>query len=466
MTSSEEKQVFTLLQVCKSIEKLINGRYQQRYWIKAEMNKLNHYQHSGHCYPDLVQKENGKVIAQLRSTLWTGNFQRINQKFLTLLNEPLKDGIKILFLARIEFDALHGLTLNIEDIDPSFTLGDLEKEKQETIERLKKEGLFDLNKRLPVPMLPQRIAIISVESSKGYLDFLRILDDNKWKYSFFHMLFPSLLQGDKAIEAIIRQLNRIRKVMSHFDVVAIIRGGGGEVGLTCYNDYRLAEQIATFPLPVITGIGHSTNQTVVEMIAGINAITPTDMADILIQKFHNYSVPVDLAKTKIKTIPIQKLEDWKGNFLFQRRYFESQSMRRIDAHKNNLKNLSKSLTQESMTKLRKSDHGLIQVRQLLTKEMSYRLNTEKFGLTQQQIDLKKNLNRSFEIAAEQVNTLEKQIRLLHPDSVMKRGYSVTRIRGKLITSAAQVNIGDEIETQLLDGILTGIIQDKKANKPS
>jgi exodeoxyribonuclease VII large subunit len=314
--------------------------------------------------------------------------------------------------------------------------------------------------------LPQRIAIISVESSKGYLDFLRILDDNKWKYSFFHMLFPSLLQGDKAIEAIIRQLHRIRKVMSHFDVVAIIRGGGGEVGLTCYNDYRLAEQIATFPLPVITGIGHSTNQTVVEMIAGINAITPTDMADILIQKFHNFSVPVDRARTKILTLPMQKLEDWKGNFLFQRRYFESQSMRRIDAHKNNLKRVSQSLTQESLTNLRKSDHELIQFRQMLTKDMSYRLNTEKIGLAQQQIDLKKNVNRSFEIAVEQVNTLEKQIRLLHPDSVMKRGYSVTRIRGKLITSAGQVNIGDEIETQLVDGILTGIIQDKKTNKPS
>jgi exodeoxyribonuclease VII large subunit len=190
------------------------------------------------------------------------------------------------------------------------------------------------------------------------------------------------------------------------------------------------------------------------------------MADILIQKFHNFSVPVDRARTKILTLPMQKLEDWKGNFLFQRRYFESQSMRRIDAHKNNLKRVSQSLTQESLTNLRKSDHELIQFRQMLTKDMSYRLNTEKIGLAQQQIDLKKNVNRSFEIAVEQVNTLEKQIRLLHPDSVMKRGYSVTRIRGKLITSAGQVNIGDEIETQLVDGILTGIIQDKKTNKPS
>src|SRR5690606_17990837 len=130
---------------------------------------------------------------------------------------------------------------------------------------------YERNKKLPFPILPQRIAIISVETSKGYADFLSVIDGNPWKYKFFHFLFPSLLQGEKAVDGIIQQLRRIRKVTKHFDVVAIIRGGGGDVGLTCYNNYRLAKEIAEFPLPVITGIGHATNETVSEIIAHFNA---------------------------------------------------------------------------------------------------------------------------------------------------------------------------------------------------
>src|SRR5690606_24767693 len=152
---------------------------------------------------------------------------------------------------------------------------------------------------LPFALLPQRIAIISVESSKGYADFTHIIEQNPWGYKFFHYLFPSLLQGDNASQSIINQLHRIEKVSHHFDVVAVVRGGGGDVGLSCFNDFALARQIATFPLPVITGIGHATNETVVEMISFFNAITPTKLAEFLIQRFHNFANPVEEAQRKI-----------------------------------------------------------------------------------------------------------------------------------------------------------------------
>ena len=147
--------------------------------------------------------------------------------------------------------------------------------------------------------MPQRIAIISVETSKGYADFIKVIETNSWNYKFFHLLFPSLLQGDKAVEDIINQLRRIEKVKEHFDVVAIIRGGGGDVGLSCYNNYKLAKEIALFPIPVITGIGHSTNETVTEMISFSNAITPTKLAEYLIQMFHNFLVPVQEAENTV-----------------------------------------------------------------------------------------------------------------------------------------------------------------------
>lgn len=159
------------------------------------MNKLNFYKQSGHCYPELVEKKDGKIIAQIKSHLWRDDFNRVNNNFQRILKEPLKDGIKILFQAKITFDPVHGLALWIIDIDSSYTLGDLEREKQETIKQLKEEGIFNKNKTLNLPLLPQRIAIISVETSKGYADFLKVIETNSWNYKFFHILFPSLLQG-------------------------------------------------------------------------------------------------------------------------------------------------------------------------------------------------------------------------------------------------------------------------------
>src|SRR5690606_6223526 len=263
----QERQVFSLYEIAQGLKTVIGERFPYAFWIKAEMIKLNHYRHSGHCYPDLVEKKDGKVIAQMRATLWSSDYLHINGKFLKTLKEPLKDGIKILFLAKISFDPQYGLSLRIMDIDPSFTLGDIEREKFETIERLKTEGYYHKNKQLPFPLLPKRIAIISVETSKGYADFMKVLSNNPYGYKFIMELFPSLLQGEKAITSIKAQLAAIKKIKNRFDVVAIIRGGGGDVGLSCYNDYSLSKAVADFPLPVITGIGHATNETVVEMVA-------------------------------------------------------------------------------------------------------------------------------------------------------------------------------------------------------
>jgi exodeoxyribonuclease VII large subunit len=296
-----KKKVFSLIEVTLSIQKTISERYKSSFWVKAEMNKLNNYSYSGHCYPDLVEKKDGRVIAQMKSNLWKNDFNRINNNFLTVLKEPIKDGIKILFCATITFDPSHGLSLRIIDIDPAYSLGELEREKQETIAKLNREGIFRNNRRLTLPLLPQRIAIISVETSKGYADFLKVIGNNPWGYKFFYFLFPALLQGEKSINSILHQLGRIGKVTKHFDVVAIIRGGGGDVGLSSYNNYELAKEIALFPIPVITGIGHSTNETVAEMVSFSNAITPTELADLLIQKFHNFSVPL---KKRKKLSPI------------------------------------------------------------------------------------------------------------------------------------------------------------------
>ncbi|RYF92334.1 MAG: exodeoxyribonuclease VII large subunit, partial [Chitinophagaceae bacterium] len=350
----DNRRVFSLLEVSKSIQKTLTERYTSSFWIKGDLNKLNFYAQSGHCFPELVEKKDGRVIAELKSVLWREDYNRINGQFLEVLHEPLKDGITILFSARIQFDPVFGLSLRITEIDPWYSLGELEKEKQQSIARLQAEGVFDLNKKVGFPLLPKRIAIISVESSKGYSDFMKIMNGNSWDYRFFSMLFPAFLQGDKAVPSIIYQLKRIRKVMTHFDVVAIIRGGGGDVGLTCYNDYELARAIALYPLPVITGIGHSTNETVSEMVAYKNAITPTELADFLLQHYHEFSVPLQEAENRLVEKANRLIREEKTSLLNLAKYLRSVTRSTISNDKQAIDFASRSLMQASGTTLLRS----------------------------------------------------------------------------------------------------------------
>ena len=430
-----DKKIFTLLQVMQSIKKTLATRYTSSFWIKAEMNKLNYYPHSGHCYPDLVEKENGKLIAQVRSVLWKDDYQRTNRAFQSIVKEPLKDGIKILFCATITFDASYGLSLRIIDIDPSFSLGDLEQEKAQSIAMLKQDGIYDKNKLFTLPLLPKRIAIISVDTSKGYADFMKVIEGNEWGYKFFFKLFPALLQGDKAINSLINQLQQIKKIYQHFDVVAIIRGGGGDVGLSCYNDLRLSQEVALFPLPVITGIGHSTNETVVEMLAFENAITPTKLAEFLIQKFHNFSVPVNKAQEKIIRLSRKILKDEQLKFHNTTRYFRSVTRNVLANGNNTLQNVRKALHQQSKF--------------LFRGKVAELNNLEKFIPLQSKV--------FFKSKDAQLNNIERTIANLSPENVLKRGYSITLLNGKAVKSIDDITKGDKLETMVLNGTISSTV---------
>ncbi|MDD3878030.1 MAG: exodeoxyribonuclease VII large subunit [Bacteroidales bacterium] len=437
-----DKQVFSLFEVSKSIKSTLEKRYKNSYWIKAEMNKLNYYIQSGHCYPDLVEKDEGNIKAQIRANLWRDDYVRINNNFLSVLKEPLKDGIKILFLAKISFDPVYGLSLRIIDIDPSYTLGDLEKEKNRTIERLKSEGIFERNKQLKLPLLPQRIAIISVESSRGYADFKSVIDENPWQYAFFQFLFPSLLQGEKAVASIISQLNKIRALSSHFDVVLIIRGGGGDVGLSCYNNYELAREISLFPIPVITGIGHATNWTVVEMVAFENAITPTKLAEYLLQKFHNFAVPVKEAHFKIADKSWRFIQQTKNEYFAEIKLFKFVCENILNVSRGELKNLYYTLT----------------------RNCDYVIKNELQNCQQEQNKINPATGRYYKNEFFRLEVLSNNIRHLHPDNVLKRGYSISLFNGKALKDITNIKKGDEIKTIIYKGEITSQVKSKKTNK--
>jgi exodeoxyribonuclease VII large subunit len=291
------EKVFSLKEVTLSIKRTLNTRYGSSFWVKAEMIKLNHYPYSGHAFPDLIEKQNDVIVAQMRAVIWSADFKRIRDKFRACGLADLCDGISILFRASILFDEFYGLSLRIIDIDTSFTLGEMEKQRMLCIERLKNEGIYGLNQSLPLKAVPKRFAIVSVDSSKGYNDFMQIVDKFSSRFTIFTHLFPSLLQGDGAINSISYALERINPLADFFDAVLIIRGGGGDVGLDCYNNYNLCKVISLCKLPVLTGIGHASNLTVAEQIAWKNFITPTDLADFLFSRFSNaYLEVVNLSK--------------------------------------------------------------------------------------------------------------------------------------------------------------------------
>lgn len=378
-------KAFSLSEVTSSIRRTISSRYGSSFWVRAEMIKLNHYPYSGHAFPDLIEKKDGVIVAQMRAIIWSGDLKRINEKFFRCGMGALSDGVSILFRATIMYDEFHGLSLRIIDIDTSFTLGELEKQRINCIERLKAEKIFALNKSKQLPALPKRFAIISVESSKGYNDFMKVVLSHSPKFAIFTHLFPSLLQGEGAVYSMLQAFERIEAVAEFFDAVLIIRGGGGDVGLSCYNDYRLCRAVALCSLPVLTGIGHSTNQTVAEQTAWHDFITPTDLADSILG------------------------------------YHETALQNIIEA-RNSLLSCSDDV-------LKREKQNLVQTRVELIEKIKRRMSREREDLT----------------------IRGKYLRLLSPDLLLKKGYSITYKENKVVLSAHCLKEGDTIRTRFSDG---------------
>lgn len=394
---TENIQIFSLKQVALSIEKTIASRYHQNYWVKAEIHKLNKYP-SGHAFPELVEKEEGKIVAQMNGSIWKQNLQRIEKIFVDQVQEPLKDGIQVLMLVKVSFNPTFGLSLQIQDIDPAFTLGQLQKEKDITLKKLKAEGLLQTNQLLPYPLLAKRIAIISAATSKGLSDFYQVLDRNSFGYTFHTQLFEAYVQGDIAVDSIIAALQQIAKNKSQFDVVVIVRGGGAEVGLTCYNNYELCKAIATFPLPIITGIGHSTNLTVAELISYSSAITPTQLAEMLIAQFRDFELRIErLSQAVVKNAQLQ----------IQR-------------------------------------------------------NREKMSQVVQNLAWVKN--QFFKMKLTELSHLEQKIELLNPIHILKRGFTITTVAGKLLKDAKDLTVGQVISTQTDNALINATITSIEKNE--
>jgi exodeoxyribonuclease VII large subunit len=298
--------------------------------------------------------------------------------------------------------------------------------------------------------LPKRVAVISADQSKGLSDFMQVLDQNTRGYHFFTMLFPAYLQGDMAVASIQEQLKKVERVKQHFDVVVIVRGGGGEVGMSCYNNFALCKAIATFPLPILTGIGHSTNMTVAEMVAFRNAITPTELADFLLEAFDAFAVPVLNAHDQISSGSRQLLEKTQLRFGNETRLFRNAVRRCSEANKNTLHKVSDAYRSNAQGMVRRHR----QLMDFSSKELSRaaRLVIEqgKEGVKRVPDSLKQRTNFTLANALNLVIQKENLVRLMDPVNVLRRGYSITTVNGHTVNASSQLEEGTVIKTQTFD----------------
>lgn len=381
----------------------------ESYWVVAEVNELRESA-AGHCFMELVQKsESGESIeAKVSANIWANLYRMVKPYFESATGVALSAGMKILVRVAVQYHELYGLRLNVLDIDPAYTVGEIALQRQKTITRLKDEGVYDMNRELELPLLPRRIAVISSENAAGYGDFMQQLHSNASGYTFCTTLFAAAMQGKDAETSIISALEKIYACANEFDAVAILRGGGSQSDLACFDSYLLASNVAQFSLPIITGIGHDRDVSVVDLVAHTMLKTPTAAAEFLVEKMAEQD-------TYLQELSEHLSDIWSSVF---------------DGNEQQLRAYSSRLTLLAQQKMEREKMLIEQylpkrLRQVCAHKISYG-----------------NLL---------VKELEGKVALLNPRNILKRGYSITLKNGTPIFSKSEVKSGDELETMLSEG---------------
>ena len=300
MTAEDmEKEHIDLLELQNRLKQGIELLFPSRIWIKAEISAVK-ARSGGHCYMELSQSDSKGLTAKASAIIWSSRYRFIAPYFESVTGSPLQEGMTVLVEVQVNYSQLYGMSLIINDIDPEYSLGVKELERQRTIERLQKEGLMGLQKELPMSALPYRLAVISAEDAAGYRDFMRHLHENPYGFSFETELYPALMQGVDCPSSIIAALDSINDSQEIYDVVLILRGGGAKLDLACYDDYDLAAVIAQYPLPVITAIGHDQDYHVCDMVAHEYLKTPTALADFILEIYEDEDARLSSFATRMK----------------------------------------------------------------------------------------------------------------------------------------------------------------------
>ncbi len=464
----------SLLELNQQIKNTLDDAFSTLVWVKAEISEIT-VNRAGHCYLELVDMDasSKQVLARARATIWSYSFRMLKPYFETTTGQAFSQGIKILVSAKVEFHPVYGMSLNIRDIDPSYTMGDMARKRREIIMQLQEDGVFDMNRELELPLVPQRIAIISSPTAAGLQDFMNQLTNNPRGIQFYTKLFPAVMQGNDTADSVIYALEQVFQYEDFFDVVCIIRGGGAQLDLASFDNYELAYHIAQFPIPVITGIGHDKDETVIDLVAHTKMKTPTAVAEFLINGAENFEqLLLDLETRFLDLVQDRLIEE--QNFLEEAVLQLKQGIRELVTEEQHRFKISTLKLQNSVPlflrnqneRYRRYSQELSVAGRTLLKDEANRLK-HKIGameyssqrmmraanakLDENKHVLKIRMTDGFRLQQNKLEAFEVKKRLVDPVRVLQRGYSLAYKDGKIIKSVGELNEGDELQTRLADG---------------
>ena len=409
---NENRQALTLFELNGMVKEVIELSLSQSYWVEAEISEVREFR--GHCFMQLVENDPFLTtpVARADAKCWASKWRQLKPKFERVTREPIHAGMNVLLLVTAQFHEAYGFSWIIEDIDPTFTLGDMARRRAEIITKLKEEGVFDLQKGLALPLLPQRIAVISSAGAAGYGDFCAQLSDNPYGLQFLTVLFPAVMQGELVESSIISALNKINARQDEFDAVVIIRGGGATSDLSGFDTLALAENVANFPLPVITGIGHQRDESIIDLVAFRSLKTPTQRLNFEHIRFNHL---------REKTPIVFKLMSSS----------QQQKIRQLQVRLNN----------SSRLRLEKNRQKLLIIENTLLPHARNMIQLQKHRL----------------------KLLEEQLKLNDPQNLLKKGFSITTVDGKIVKDVSRLHEGQCVLTQVEKGNFTSEI--KKIHHP-
>ena len=428
-------KTITLYELNSLVRQTIEIGLPKSYWVEAEISELR--ENGGHCYLELIEKDKryNTPIAKASARCWRQTWGMVKPYFENTTGQQLRAGMKVLIEVYAQFHEAYGFSWIISDIDPNYTLGDMARKRQEIIKRLKEEGVFDLNKQLDLPLFSQRIAVISSKSAAGYGDFANQLYGNQYGYYFEAELFAATMQGEDVERSIIKALNAINDRCDDFDCVVIIRGGGATSDMSGFDALELAENVANFPLPIITGIGHDRDECILDMVSHTRVKTPTAAAALLIDNLHTAERRIDDARQRIANLTSRKMEVEKLRLsrLAERLPALFGSVK--DKQEARLDILQERLFRLAEIRLSNCEHIVGQLEKKISLTAEHLLMVEKHRL----------------------ELLEGRAQNLDPQLLLRRGYSITLVGGKALRDPSQVKQGDKIETRLEKGTIISTI---------
>ena len=426
----------SLVEFNRRIGGLLHDASVQRCWVVAETSDVR--QSGGHCYLELVQKDaqTGQTLARMRGIVWASVYARLRCEFERATGQPFASGMNVMVEVSANFHEQYGLSVVITGINPTYTLGDMARQRLEILNRLRREGIIDLNKQLPWVDVAQRVAVISAAGAAGYGDFMNQLHNNPSGIKFYTCLFPAVMQGQSTVTSVIAALERINDYADLFDCVVIIRGGGSTSDLNSFDNYDLAANVAQFPLPVICGIGHDRDNTVVDSVASVRVKTPTAAAEWLLDRAQSALDHVNALTDMVVDSATQMLSGARQQLAYFTSGIPLMADNIVVRHRARLQQIAAAIPVVAARRIDGAGKDLAFASQRVAMAARQCVANER----------------------QRVTGLEKQVELLSPDRVLRRGYSLTLRDGHVVTSVSSLRAGDSLVTRFADGERTSVVE--------